>query len=121
MNGKPLSFTSSGGFTILVGRNNSQNDLLTCKLADKRDIWFHTQKIHGSHVILCTGGVQPDAASLTEAAQLAAWYSQGRESGRVPVDYTPVKVVKKPAGARPGMVVYTTYQTAMVEPKKPEQ
>ena len=121
VNGKPLSFTSTGGFAILVGRNNSQNDLLTCKLADKRDIWFHTQKIHGSHVILCTGGVQPDAASLTEAAQLAAWYSQGRESGRVPVDYTPVKFVKKPAGARPGMVVYTTYQTAMVEPKKPEQ
>ena len=118
VNGKPLEFTSSTGLKILVGRNNSQNDLLTTKLADKRDIWLHTQKIHGSHVILCCGGTQPDAASLTEAAQLAAWYSQGRESGRVAVDYTPVKFVKKPAGARPGMVIYTTYQTAIVEPKK---
>jgi len=69
-------------------------------------------------VILCTGGAAPDVQSLTEAAQLAAWYSQARESSRVPVDYTPVKYVKKPAGARPGMVVYTTYQTAIVEPKK---
>ncbi len=116
--GKPLEFKSSTGLRILVGRNNSQNDLLTTKLADKRDIWFHTQKIHGSHVILCTGGAQPDAASLTEAAQLAAWYSQARDGSRVPVDYTPVKFVKKPAGARPGMVIYTTYQTAIVEPKK---
>jgi len=115
--GKPMEFTSSTGMKILVGRNNSQNDLLTCKLADKRDIWLHTQKIHGSHVILCTDGGEADAASLTEAAQLAAWYSQGRESGRVAVDYTPVKYVKKPAGARPGMVIYTTYQTAIVEPK----
>lgn len=118
--GRPLEFTSAAGLRILVGRNNSQNDLLTTKLADKRDIWFHTQKIHGSHVILCTGGAEADEASMTQAAQLAAWYSQGRESGRVAVDYTPVKFVKKPAGARPGMVVYTTYQTALVEPKKPE-
>ncbi|MBR3752542.1 MAG: fibronectin/fibrinogen-binding protein, partial [Ruminiclostridium sp.] len=72
--------------------------------------------IHGSHVILCTGGADVPDQDLTEAAMLAAWHSQGRESGNVPVDYTPVKYVKKPAGARPGMVIYTTYQTAYVDP-----
>ena len=100
-------FRSSAGLRILVGRNNRQNDKLTTREADKRDIWLHTQKIHGSHVILCTGGAEPDAQSLLEAAQLAAYFSQGRESANVPVDYTPVKFVKKPAGGRPGMVIYT--------------
>ena len=88
---KPMEFRSSSGLRISVGKNNTQNDLLTCKQAFKSDIWFHTQKIHGSHVILWT-------------------------EGQVPVDYTPVKYVKKPGGARPGMVVYTTYETAWVTP-----
>ena len=114
--GKPMEFRSSAGLRISVGKNNSQNDQLTTKLAFKSDIWLHTQKIHGSHVILWTQGEAPDVQSLTEAAQLAAWFSQGREGKKVPVDYTPVKYVKKPAGARPGMVVYTTYQTAYVDP-----
>ena len=113
---KPMEFRSSTGLRISVGKNNTQNDLLTCKLAGKGDIWFHTQKIHGSHVILWTEGEEPDLASVNEAARLAAWFSQGRESGKVPVDYTPARYVKKPAGARPGMVVYTTYETAWVEP-----
>ena len=113
---KPMEFRSTAGLRISVGKNNMRNDLLTCKQAFKSDIWFHTQKIHGSHVILWTGGAQPDLQSLNEAACLAAWFSQGRESGKVPVDYTPVKYVKKPAGARPGMVVYTTYETAWVTP-----
>ena len=113
---KPMEFRSTAGLRISVGKNNVQNDLLTCKQAFKSDIWFHTQKIHGSHVILWTGGAQPDLQSLNEAACLAAWFSQGRESGKVPVDYTPVKYVKKPVGARPGMVVYTTYETAWVTP-----
>lgn len=113
---RPMEFRSSSGLRISVGKNNTQNDLLTCKQAFKSDIWFHTQKIHGSHVILWTEGGQPDLQSLNEAACLAAWYSQARESSKVPVDYTPVKYVKKPAGARPGMVVYTTYETAWVEP-----
>ena len=99
-----------------MGKNNSQNDQLTTKQAFKSDIWLHTQKIHGSHVILWLEGGEADAQSLTEAAVLAAYFSQGREGRRVPVDYTPVKYVKKPAGARPGMVVYTTYQTAYVDP-----
>ena len=116
INSRPMEFRSSAGMRISVGKNNTQNDLLTCKQAQKYDIWFHTQKIHGSHVILWTQGEQPDLQSLNEAACLAAWFSQGRESGKVPVDYTPVKFVKKPAGARPGMVIYTTYETAWVTP-----
>lgn len=113
---KPREFRSSAGLRILVGRNNRQNDRLTTKDADKRDIWFHTQKIHGSHVILCTGGAEPDEQSLMEAASLAAYFSQAQGSTKVPVDYTPVKFVKKPAGAKPGMVVYTTYQTMLADP-----
>ena len=112
---KPREYRSSAGLRIFVGRSNSQNDKLT-KNAQRWDIWLHTQKIHGSHVILCTDGTEPDERSLYEAAVLAAYYSQGRESGKVSVDYTPVRYVKKPAGSRPGMVVYTTYQTMSVAP-----
>ena len=113
---KPMEFRSSSGLRISVGKNNTQNDLLTCKQAFKSDIWFHTQKIHGSHVILWTEGREPDLQSVQEAACLAAWFSQARDSSKVPVDYTPVKYVKKPGGARPGMVIYTTYETAWVTP-----
>ncbi len=113
---KPMEFRSTAGLRISVGKNNTQNDLLTCKQASKYDIWFHTQKIHGSHVILWTDGTDPDVQSLQEAACLAAWFSQGRGSGKIPVDYTPVRYVKKPNGARPGMVIYTTYETAWVTP-----
>lgn len=116
VSGKPMEFRSSSGLRISVGKNNAQNDQLTTKMAFKSDIWFHTQKIHGSHVILWTGGGDPDAQSLREAAVLAAYFSQARDGKKVPVDYTPVKYVKKPTGARPGMVVYTTYQTAYVDP-----
>jgi predicted ribosome quality control (RQC) complex YloA/Tae2 family protein len=113
-----LEFRSSSGLRISVGRNNTQNDLLTCKQADRRDWWFHTQKIHGAHVILWCAGQEPDLQSVTEAAILAATYSQGSEGSHVPVDYTQVRYVKKPAGARPGMVIYTTYQTAYVDPDR---
>ena len=101
---KPLEFRTTSGFRVLVGRNNRQNDKLT-RSADHRDIWLHTQKIHGSHVILCTGGREVDDDTIVEAAKLAAWFSQAREGANVPVDYTPVKNVKKPAGARPGLHV----------------
>ena len=113
---KPRTFRSSAGLRISVGRNNRQNDQLTCKDAAPGDLWFHTQKIHGSHVILHTGGAPADDESMTQAAMLAAYYSQAREGQNVPVDYTPVRYVKKPAGAKPGMVIYTTYQTAYVTP-----
>ena len=113
---KPREFRSTAGLRILVGRNNRQNDRLTAKDAEKWDIWLHTQRIHGSHVILCTGGAQPDEQSIAEAASLAAYFSQAQNSTKVPVDFTQVKYVKKPAGARPGMVIYTTYQTMLADP-----
>lgn len=115
---KPMEFMSTSGLRISVGRNNLQNDQLTTKLAFKSDVWFHTQGIHGAHVILWTEGREPDLQSLTEAAQLAAWFSQGKEGKNVPVDYTPVRYVKKPAGAKPGKVIYTTYSTAYVNPDR---
>jgi len=114
----PREYHTGAGLRVLVGRNNAQNDQLTLKKADKRDIWFHAQKIHGSHVILCTNGAEADEQSLIEAAALAAYFSQARESGNVPVDYTPVKYVKKPAGARPGFVIYETYRTMYVTPQE---
>ena len=113
---KPRQFRTSTGHRVLVGRNNRQNDKLTMKDADHRDLWLHTQKIHGSHVILCTEGRSVDDDTIVEAAKIAAYYSQARESGNVPVDYTPVKNVKKPAGARPGMVIYHVYNTVNVTP-----
>ena len=113
---KPREFKTSGGFRVLVGRNNRQNDKLTLKDADYRDLWFHVQKLHGSHVILCTNGGEPGDQDITEAASLAAYYSQAKDSANVPVDCTQVKYVKKPAGARPGMVIYTTYRTVNVTP-----
>ena len=115
---RPREFRSTAGLRILVGRNNRQNDRLTGKDAEKWDIWLHTQKIHGSHVILCTNGETPDEGSLLEAAKLAAYFSQAQTGTKVPVDYTPVKFVKKPAASRPGMVVYTTYQTMYVDPEE---
>ena len=114
---KPREFRTTAGLRVLVGRNNRQNDKLT-READHRDVWLHTQKIHGSHVILCTEGGTPSDASIVEAAKIAAFYSQARESGNVPVDFTLVKNVKKPAGARPGMVVYSTCETVNVIPQE---
>lgn len=111
----PLRYTSSGGYEILVGRGNAQNDYLTLKFAHKGDLWFHTQKIHGSHVILRCAGETPDTQSVREAATLAATHSQASGGGKVPVDYTRVKFVKKPAGALPGMVVYTGQTTVIAE------
>ena len=112
----PWEFRTSSGLRVLVGRNNRQNDKLTMKDADRRDLWLHTQKIHGSHVILRCAGRAPSEEDIAEAAMLAAWFSQARESGNVPVDYTEVRNVKKPAGARPGMVIYTTCRTVHVTP-----
>ncbi len=112
----PLRFRSSEGFEILVGRNNRQNDQLTLKTAKAGDIWLHTQGIAGSHVIICTGGKQPGEQTLFEAAQLAAYHSKGRSGSGVAVDYVPVKFVKKPAGSKPGMVIFTNNRTLFVTP-----
>ena len=113
---KPFHYRATDGFDIFAGKNNLQNDLLTLKIAFKSDIWFHTQKIHGSHVILVTDGREPTEQAMTEAAMIAAYHSKARLSSMVPVDYTQVRQVKKPAGAKPGMVIYHVYQTAYVTP-----
>ena len=112
----PLRYRSSDGFEIVSGRNNLQNDQLTLKQSRPWDIWFHTQKIAGSHTIIITNGEQVPNRTLEEAAIIAAYNSNARESTKVPVDYTIVKNVKKPNGAKPGMVIYETYQTAIVTP-----
>lgn len=113
---EPLKFRSSDGFDILVGRNNRQNDQLTLKTAKATDIWLHTQGLAGSHVIIKTEGKEVPEQTLFEAAMLAAYHSKGRESSQVPVDYTAVKFVKKPAGAKPGMVIFTNNRTLFVAP-----
>jgi len=113
---KPMEFRSRTGIKILCGRNNLQNDKLTLKDAYRGDTWLHAQKIHGSHVIVVTQGEEPDPETLEDAACIAAYYSKGRGDSKVPVDYTRVKYVKKPAGAKPGMVIYTDYKTIIVEP-----
>lgn len=113
---QPVRYQSNTGLTILVGRNNVQNETLTHKTAFKTDIWLHAQKIPGSHVIISANGSEPDDATLSEAAKLAAYFSQARESKKVPVDYTLVKYVKKIPGGRPGMVTYTEYKTIIAEP-----
>lgn len=104
------------GFTVLVGKNNKQNDYLTTKLASPNDIWFHTKDIHGSHVILKNPSENISNDTLIKCAKLAAYYSKGRLSSNVPVDYCFVKYVKKPNGSKPGMVIYTNNKTLNVIP-----
>ena len=113
---KPMEFVSTDGYPIRVGRNNRQNDELTLKQSAKGDLWLHVQKLHGSHVVISCGGVRPPDTTITEAAMLAAYYSQAKESQNVPVDVTPVKQVKKPVGGKPGMVIYHEYNTVYVTP-----
>lgn len=112
----PLKFRSSDGFLISVGKNNKQNDKLTLKTAGKNDLWFHTHDITGSHVILFTEGNEPSDKAVREAAMLAAYHSKGRNSSQVPVDYTQARYVKKPAGAKPGMVIFKNNLTVYVKP-----
>ena len=116
---KPMRFVSDTGMEFFAGRNNAQNDALTLHTSMKSDIWLHTQKIHGSHVVIpCRAGAQPDETTLYQAAAVAAWYSQARSGRHVPVDYTQVRFVKKPAGARPGMVIYTNQRTLYADPEE---
>ncbi len=112
---KPLHFISSDGYDIYVGKNNYQNDELTLKTAKPRDMWLHTKNIPGSHVIVINKGETFPDSTLTEAAQLAACFSKARGSSMVPVDYTEKRNVKKPNGAKPGMVIYETNKTAYVD------
>lgn len=114
----PLKYLSSDGYTILVGKNNKQNDKLTLKDAEKHDIWLHTHNITGSHVIIVTDGETPPDKTIEEACILAAFNSKARNSTQVPVDYTLARFVKKPAGAKPGMVIFTNNKTAYVQPEQ---
>lgn len=112
----PMHYVSSDGFDIYVGKNNKQNDELTLRFAKSSDIWLHTKNIPGSHVIIVTEGRSVPDTTLTEAATLAAYYSKGQNSALVPVDYTEKRNVKKPGGAKPGFVIYTTNKTAYITP-----
>lgn len=112
----PIEYKSSDGFTVLVGRNNHQNDQLSLKFAEKSDIWLHTQNMTGSHVLIVTDGETPPDRTIEEAAVIAAVNSRGRNSTLVPIDYCLAKFVKKPSGAKPGKVIFTNYQTAFVKP-----
>ena len=109
-------YKSAEGYRILVGKNNMQNDYITCALASKGDMWFHTKNIHGSHVVVFCGGGPLSDETIIFAASLAAKNSKASSSSNVPVDYTPVKYVKKPVGAKAGMVIYTTNKTVFVNP-----
>jgi len=111
---------SSDGFEIFIGRNNKQNDRLTMKTARHEDIWLHVKDFPGSHVIIRTEGRQVPDSTLEEAAGYAAWFSKARSAPKVEVDYTPVRNVKKPSGAKPGMVIYVNYKTIVATPKAPE-
>ena len=112
----PMRFESTDGYPIYVGRNNRQNDELTFKLARKDDIWLHASKVHGSHVIISCGGTTPPDDTVTQAAQLAAYYSETTAGQNIPVDATAVKQVKKVPSGKPGMVIYHTYRTVIVNP-----
>ena len=112
----PIEYRSTDGFTILVGRNNCQNDKLSLKFAEKSDIWLHTQNITGSHVIIVTEGATPPDSTLEQASVIASVNSKGRDSNLVPVDYCFAKYVKKPSGAKPGKVIFTNYKTVFVKP-----
>ena len=109
----PWRFVTDDGFEVLAGRSNVQNDELTTKTGRRTDYWFHTQHLHGSHVILRCNGLEPTELAVAQAAVIAAYYSQGREGGKVPVDYTMLRFVRKPSGALPGKVIYTDYKTIM--------
>lgn len=114
---KPLHYVSSDGYDIFVGKSNLQNDELTLRMAEPTDIWMHTKDIPGSHVIIRTNGQSElPEATMEEAANLAAFYSKAKNSSMVPVDYTQRKNIKKPNGAKPGMVIYLTNRTIYITP-----
>ena len=113
---KPMRFKTRDGFTVLVGRNNIMNDKLTLKTAKNYDTWFHVQDAAGSHVICETSGAEITDEAIHDCAVIAAYYSKARESSNVAVDYTLIKNIKKPNGAKPGYVIYDTYKTEFATP-----
>ena len=115
---EPRKILLDSGSVILIGRNNRQNDLVTFKHAQPRDLWFHTKDIPGSHVVLRNQGVSPQPAEIEKAALLAAWFSKARNSANIPVDYTERRYVKKPSGAKPGFVIYEKQKTLRITPEE---
>lgn len=115
---KPIQYVTSGGFTLLCGRNNLQNDEISMKTAARSDWWFHVKNAPGSHVVMLTGGVEPSEQDFTEAAMVAAYNSSLSEAKHIAVDYTQVRNLKKPAGAKPGYVIYHTNYSAYVTPDR---
>jgi predicted ribosome quality control (RQC) complex YloA/Tae2 family protein len=115
---KIMEFRTSGGFRVLCGKNNHQNDYITTKVASKLDYWFHVKNQPGSHCVLITNDSEPSEIDFTQAAIIAAFYSKASESQNVAVDYTLIKNIRKPAGAKPGFVTYTTNYTAYVTPNE---
>ena len=113
---QPREYTSPSGLRILCGRNNRENDQLTLRTDGKNDLWFHSQKAPGSHVILFTQGQTPTGEDLEYAARIAAGHSRLAKQSLAPIDYALARHVKKPAGAKPGMVIYTDYKTLFVRP-----
>lgn len=116
----PFRFTTPDGLQILVGKNNYQNDKLTCKTASFNDTWFHTQNIPGSHVIVRNGGEELSEDNILLAASLAAHFSKAQGSSKVPVDYTEIRYVKKPSGSKPGFVIFTNQKTLYITPDEQE-
>ena len=114
----PKEYISSDGFKILCGRNNIQNDVLTLKTAKNYDMWLHVQKQAGSHTVICSDNKEITETAIREAAVIAAYHSKSVNSSSVAVDYTIIKNVKKPVGAKPGKVIYNTYNTVYVTPQK---
>ena len=114
---KPLKFLTSGGYTLYCGKNNRQNDYITTKLSSKTDWWFHVKNAPGSHVLMQSNGEEPSEMDFTEAAEVAAFYSKA-EGNNIAVDYTLIKHIKKPAGSKPGFVVYNVNWTAYVTPNE---
>ena len=112
----PMRFESTDGYPIYVGRNNRQNEELTFKMARKDDLWLHASKVHGSHVIIACAGVTPPDNTITQAAQLAAYYAESTGGQNIAVDMTPVKQVKKIPNGKPGMVIYHSYKTVIANP-----
>ena len=117
----PYQFKTSEGFTVLVGRNNTQNDKLTLKTAKNYDMWLHTQNFAGSHTVILSENREITDKAIVEAAEIAAFFSSAKEAQKVPVDYTLIKNIKKPVGAKPGKVIYHVYNTVFVTPRNPEE
>ena len=117
----PYKFKTSEDFTVLVGRNNTQNDKLTLKTAKNYDMWLHTQNFAGSHTVILSENREITDKAIVEAAEIAAFFSSAKEAQKVPVDYTLIKNIKKPVGAKPGKVIYHVYNTVFVTPRNPEE